>query len=68
MEISITELKKNINDYVNIVNSENITVTRYGKPVFVLISKRRNALNNILGAAQFDGDYKNILKNRINEI
>jgi len=70
-QVNITEFRNNIKKYCKLVQKTDIEVINRNEVMFVMKSTKSNkkeALNAILGAAPFDGDYKEILKGRIKEI
>ena len=59
MVITATELRRNINKYIDLAHKENIIITKYGKEMVVLTSLKRKAFDYLDGLLK-DFDYTDL--------
>lgn len=70
-QVNMTEFRNNLKKYSKLAQKTDIEVVNRNKVMFVVKSTRsskKDALNGILGAAKFDGDYQDILKGRVKNL
>lgn len=59
MIVTVTELKKNLNKYLKVINNEDVLITKRGKVVAKLSKPKSSkvaAINNLVGIADNGSD------------
>ena len=72
MIVTATEFKQNMGKYLELVEKEDITITRNGKKVGVLVNPGIRLIENLIGIIKLpeemkDMDYKEIKEMRLRE-
>lgn len=71
VKVSITDFRKNLKKYCELVQQQDYEIVRRNKVVFIIKSTKSNkedALNSLVGAAKSDICYEDVLKNKISEL
>lgn len=69
--VSISDFRKNLKKYTDLVKSEDVMVYSNGKAVMKVtspVSKKIESFRKLKGIAKTDIPYEEILKNKLNEI
>lgn len=69
--VSISNFRKNMKKYTDLVKSEDIMVYSNGKPVMKItspVSEKIESFRKLKGIAKADIPYEEIFKNKLNEI
>jgi len=70
-QISVTDFRRNIKKYSELVQHEDLEVMNRGEVIFIVMSPKsakREALKHIFGAAKSDVPYEDILKGKLAEL
>jgi hypothetical protein len=70
-QIAITEFRNNIKKYSEMAKEQDLEIVNRGEVMFVVKSpksNKRDAFNALMGAARSEANYKDILKEKANEL
>lgn len=70
-QISVSEFRRNLKKYSEIVQKEDLEVTDRGKVLFIVKNPKSNkedAFNTLIGVARSDIPYEEIFKEKIREL